>query len=222
LKKIKPINKAALLISLLFSSYSFSEYNMRVDSIGMVPLLHSNPKTCVSILVSGRSIGDGNYMVDPDGAGGNVPKSAYCLMSAGGFMLYDSFASNTGGLGNTPNAYNKKSISSINEIISAGYEHHLFNINDANYHIDSQYLQMFWGSSPNGTISKLMPSWSSAIRVDMSNEWHNGKSSIVFNNNNKTFSSYETRKEVVISGSGMLTLTEIGSSIIWLDAIWVK
>jgi len=220
LKKIKLINGAILLVSALFSPQSFSEYLMRVNSPGVIPPLHSNPKTCSSILGSNIRAVDGNYMVDPDGYGGNEPKVAYCLMSAGGFMLYDSFSSNTGTLGNTPEAYNKKGINSFSAIVAAGYAHNLSHINSTTYHISSQYLQMFRSGDKEGPISKSMPAWSSTIRVDMSNEWYVGRSYLTFSGNKKTFESYEARKEVIISGSGTLRISEFG--LIWLDAIWVK
>jgi len=222
LKKIKLINGAILLVSALFSSQSFSEYLMRVNSPGVIPPLHSNPKTCSSILDSNSRAVDGNYMVDPDGYGGNEPKVAYCLMSAGGFMLYDSFSSNTGTLGDTPEAYNKKGINSFSAIVAAGYTHNLKNINYPVHHTDSQYLQIYTPGTEDGFISRNTPSWSSTIKVDISNEWYSGVTVISFSDSEEKLFGYEARKEFLMSGNGVLKIYESEVGILWIDAIWVK
>jgi hypothetical protein len=45
-------------------------------------------KTCKEILDNGGSVGDGPYLIDPDGAGALPPVQVYCVMSAGGHTVY--------------------------------------------------------------------------------------------------------------------------------------
>lgn len=128
---------------------------------------------CVDILNRGESLGDGVYTVDPDGAGGEASRNAYCDMAGGGWTLFDSFGTKllkTGG--SNPSSYNQTNINSSTGLRAAGYDYYLTTINTSYYHTSPYYMQFFYGSSPNGYIKKELPNWVQGVKVVASNEWY--------------------------------------------------
>lgn len=58
-----------------------------ICSATMPQLLADSPISCSDILRQGLSEGDGEYLVDPDGIGGNAAIWVYCDMTNGGWQL---------------------------------------------------------------------------------------------------------------------------------------
>ena len=54
------------------------------ESDAVFVIRDSLPVDCLDILNNGGSTGDGTYMIDPDGSGGNPEIEVYCDMSGGG------------------------------------------------------------------------------------------------------------------------------------------
>lgn len=141
-------------------------------------------------------------------------------MSHGGWTLYDSFGTFTGETGTSSAAYNAKGINSKGAISSAGYSSYLDTVNSGSYHVTGQYMQFFYGSSPHGFIRKNLPSWVKGVRTDVSNQWRGSPDYVIFNSTVKTLSGYQGHTEFTFNGTGTLEFKE--TSIMWLDAVWVK
>jgi len=183
--------------------------------------------SCVDILNKNPAAKNNNYIIDVDGyAGPENGRSAYCLMSQGGWMLYDSFGTVTGNLGTSPNAYGYKGINSKTGLLSSGYLVNITNssaFNNPSYHNEARYLQFYGPSSSTGMIEKTMPGWVSEIKADVSNSWYkNPGATVSFGGQSiGAMSGYSGHSEFIIRGNGNIRVYE-SVGIIWLDALWVK
>lgn len=180
---------------------------------------------CIDILNRGDSIGNGVYMVDPDGGSRDIkPREAFCDMDNGGWTLYDSFGTNLVMTNQSnPASYNGKNINSYSSLISSGWSVYAstYNTTSYDYHVDARYLQFFYSRDPYGYIEKSIPSWAMAIKVGVSNEWYSGGTQVSYGSETETMGAYQSHTEYeFIGGNKVLRVEEHG--ITWVDAIWVK
>lgn len=174
---------------------------------------------CVDILERNPGSGNGTYSVDPDGVGPISARNAYCAMTTGGWTLLDNF----GNFNYDIPAYNAPLINSMSAVSSAGYTHNLTHYNYSDYIVNKFYSQLIRSGSATGYIQKAMPEWATGVRVDIAN-WYGGFNDVDLDGYTKTISTmtYPNQTTVTFRGTGMLTISERPSGIMWIDAIYVK
>lgn len=171
---------------------------------------------CVDILARNPGSSNGNYYVDYDGDGPNPQKLAYCNMSGGGWTLYDDF-----GTSSSLTAYNHSKITSKSTLLSAGYTTNNTTFNSTNYVVKSDYLAMFYGGETKGWAKKSMPSWVQGVKVKFGHYYSKSYAKVQLGSQSETITVGQT-KTAYFTGTGTLTFSEYPTSIIWVDAVWVK
>lgn len=72
----------SLILGIVPASGQFGHFGQQM--LSTPPVVRAS---CLEIYNAGESTGNGNYTVDPDGAGAGAPASVYCNMTDGGWTL---------------------------------------------------------------------------------------------------------------------------------------
>lgn len=166
--------------------------------------------------------GSGSYIIDPDGSGGAAPIKVYCDMDSygGGWTLINSFKPANRKIFDNREAYSMSNISSIKNLISAGF------IVDKSYSISNNFdsnnfLQVVIPSK--SYVYKKIPTFGNQIRIKIKQPYSSiwaksfldigGKTVFTARDkdiNNEYIGSYNNGDMIVIYQSSKNIATEIG------------
>lgn len=196
-----------------------SELVSKVDTVSSTQPsvgIYTVRNMCSDIRSRNPSSANGNYYVDQDGIGPIAPKRVYCDMSGGGWTLYEDFGTKGGRY-----AYNHGRIYNSSTLTAAGYSFNAPHLNNGAYYLNENYMSAFYSSTPEGWLQKDMPSWVKGVRVRFKHAYQHGYAKVSLGSQSKVISPGQTAT-ATFSGTGRLRMSEYPTSIIWIDAVWVK
>lgn len=174
--------------------------------------------SCKEILESNSGSLDGVYTINK----GSEETDVYCDMSGGGWTLLDNFVNDETVNDKYGAAYGSSKIYNIDLLNQAGYTTYLNRFNMDAYYKESDYLQIYYSSSPVGYMERTLPDVGSEVKVRVAN-WYDGFTSVYINNNRVLYISENEGVKTYIgsfNGDDVLKIEENG--IIWIDSIWIK
>lgn len=199
-----------------------NRYIEKGNNVNCSATLAVNNQSCLSILESGGSIGNGNYDLNVNG----TTKNVYCDMTGGGWTLYDEFSS----------IYNARkplnyTIENTTHLTQAGYSHNISNyfgytFSDAGGTINftNGYQYFFAADVTVGFIAFNAPK-KTKIKVNYGNPYNMTNRTCVLYINNVTketlqrnvFSTYISD----VNQGDIIKIAELNAGICAIDSIWI-
>ena len=207
------------LMFLVLSTHSIADYKIMMNT-GNIKLPESAElkNSCKEILESNSGSLDGVYTINK----GSEETDVYCDMSGGGWTLLDNFVNDETVNDKYGAAYGSSKIYNIDLLNQAGYTTYLNRFNMDAYYKESDYLQIYYSSSPVGYMERTLPDVGSEVKVRVAN-WYDGFTSVYINNNRVLYISENEGIKTYIgsfNGDDVLKIEENG--IIWIDSVWIK